>query len=464
MRCRYCGYEIPDGILYCEKCGGEVRIVPDYNPLDDMLAAHVKEALNNTGRNGRQNEGRRRANTGRTAAMGSDGRTAAMRSRDGRTAAMRADGRTAAMRGAGGRTAAMRSRDGRTAAMRTADGRTAAMRGTGGRTAAMRSGTRRGNTAMMQEETARRKQAERRKALKKKRRNVLLTLFLIFAAAAGGVAALYFTSYAGIVYLGNRALGAGEYMKATDYFQKAISRDKTKADAYEGLSKVYIAQNDLSEAESLFLGALDKQPENAELYRAAFEFYLDTKQPMGIPSLLSSADSKILEELPEYVVSEPEFSLDDKTVFDDVQQLTITSPDGVIRYTVDGSLPDTDSTEFKEPLQLSEGTNMIKAIAVNKNGVPSQTVEKQFVIELPIEDAPAVSPSTGQYDFAQSIEVKVPDEYEAFYTMDGTDPTTASDKYTGPIEMPKGETLFKAILVTKSGRVSGITTRNYVRE
>lgn len=424
MRCRYCGYEIPDGILYCEKCGGEVRIVPDYNPLDDMLAAHVKEALNNTGRNGRQNEGRRRVNTGRTAAMGSDGRTAAMRSRDGRTAAMRADGRTAAMR----------------------------------------SGTRRGNTAMMQEETARRKQAERRKALKKKRRNVLLTLFLILAAVAGGVAALYFTSYAGIVYLGNRALGAGEYMKATDYFQKAISRDKTKADAYEGLSKVYIAQNDLSEAESLFLGALDKQPENAELYRAAFEFYLNTKQPMGIPSLLSSADSKILEELPEYVVSEPEFSLDDKTVFDDVQQLTITSPDGVICYTVDGSLPDTDSTEFKEPLQLSEGTNMIKAIAVNKNGVPSQTVEKQFVIELPIEDAPAVSPSTGQYDFAQSIEVKVPDEYEAFYTMDGTDPTTASDKYTGPIEMPKGETLFKAILVTKSGRVSGITTRNYVRE
>lgn len=452
MRCRYCGYEIPDGILYCEKCGGEVRIVPDYNPLDDMLAAHVKEALNHTGRDGRRNEERRRANTGRTAAMRGNGRTAVMRS-DGRTSAMRGgDGRTAAMRG-NGRTAAMRS-GGRTAAMRP-NGRTSAMRGDS-RTAAMRTGNRRGNTARMQ--------AERRKALKKKRRNVLLVLFLILAAIAGGVIALYFTSYAGIVYLGNRALGAGEYMKATDYFQRAISKDKTKPDAYKGLSKVYIGQNDLSEAESLFLGALDKQPENAKLYRAAFEFYLDTKQPMGIPSLLSNADSKILEELPEYVVSEPEFSLDDKTVFDDVQQLTITSADGGIRYTVDGSLPDTDSAEFKEPLQLSEGTNVIKAIAVNKNGVPSQTVEKQFVIELPIEDAPAVSPSTGQYDFAQSIEVKVPDEYEAFYTMDGTDPTTASDKYTGPIEMPKGETLFKAILVTKSGRVSGITTRNYVRE
>lgn len=415
MRCRYCGYEIPDGILYCEKCGGEVRIVPDYNPLDDMLEAHVKDALNHTGQSRRQDKEQQR-------------------SRSGRTTVIRTDGRTAAIRTAGGRTAAMRT------------------------------GARCGNTARPRAEAVRRKQVKRKKALKRKRRNVLLILFLTLAAIAGGIAALYFTSYAGIVYLGNRALGAGEYTKATDYFRRALSKDKTKPDAYKGLSKVYIGQNDLSEAESLFLGALEKQPENAELYRAVFEFYLDTKQPMGIPALLSSADSKILEELPEYVVSEPEFSLDDKTVFDDVQQLTITSSDGKVCYTTDDSLPDTDSTEFKEPIQLSEGTNIIKAIAINKNGVPSQTVEKQFVIELPIEDAPAVSPSTGQYDYAQSIEVKVPDEYEAFYTMDGTDPTTASDKYTGPIEMPKGETLFKAILVTKSGRVSGITTRNYVRE
>ena len=101
---------------------------------------------------------------------------------------------------------------------------------------------------------------------------------------------------------------------------------------------------------------------------------------------------------------------------------------------------------------------------MNKEGVPSQTSEKEFVIELPIEDAPAVSPSTGQYDSARSIEIKVPEGYTAYYTIDGTDPTTASTPYKSALKMPKGETLFKAILVTKSGRVSGITTRNYVRE
>ena len=35
MRCRYCGQRIPEGELYCRHCGKEVRIVPDYNPLDD---------------------------------------------------------------------------------------------------------------------------------------------------------------------------------------------------------------------------------------------------------------------------------------------------------------------------------------------------------------------------------------------------------------------------------------------
>ena len=45
MRCTNCGYEIPDGELYCKRCGREIRIVPDYNPLDDVLAAQVKGGI-----------------------------------------------------------------------------------------------------------------------------------------------------------------------------------------------------------------------------------------------------------------------------------------------------------------------------------------------------------------------------------------------------------------------------------
>ena len=120
------------------------------------------------------------------------------------------------------------------------------------------------------------------------------------------------------------------------------------------------------------------------------------------------------------------------------------------------------SQKYTEPIQLDEGETVVKAMAVNKKGVPGLYEEKTYVIELPIEDAPAISPSTGQYSEETKIEIKVPDGYTAYYTMDGSTPTTASKKYTGPIDMPENDTLFKAILVNSNGRSSGVTTRNYI--
>lgn len=45
MRCRKCGAEIREGSLYCDMCGEEVRIVPDYSSLDEILAEHVRNEL-----------------------------------------------------------------------------------------------------------------------------------------------------------------------------------------------------------------------------------------------------------------------------------------------------------------------------------------------------------------------------------------------------------------------------------
>ena len=50
MKCRYCGKEIPEGALYCKACGREVFIVPEYNPLDDMLTEQIRDSIDGTGR------------------------------------------------------------------------------------------------------------------------------------------------------------------------------------------------------------------------------------------------------------------------------------------------------------------------------------------------------------------------------------------------------------------------------
>lgn len=318
---------------------------------------------------------------------------------------------------------------------------------------------------MISEKEQRRRQMERRKALKrKKRRKALIILAVLVVAAAAIGIVCYQNSYKGIVNKGYSAQKEKAYEKAETYFKKAISKKPEKADAYTGLSKVYIAQDELDKAEDVFLNAIDKQANNADLYEACVGFYMDTDQKMQIPVLLEDVADNVAERLGGYIIEGPSFSLDDKETFEEVQELTLKSDEAAVYYTTDGSEPDTESEKYKDSIHLEEGENIITAIAVNKEGVPSLPVKKTFTVELPVEDAPAVSPSTGQYSTATQIEIKVPDGYEAYYTMDKSEPTTASTKYEGPIDMPEGETIFKAILVNGKGRTSGVTTRNYMYE
>lgn len=87
----------------------------------------------------------------------------------------------------------------------------------------------------------------------------------------------------------------------------------------------------------------------------------------------------------DYVSSAPEFSLKEGT-YDEVQQVTLTSATGgTIYYTTDGSDPTESSTEYKEAVLLqSEGDTEIRAIAVNKKGIPSAVSSAKYSIEFPL--------------------------------------------------------------------------------
>ncbi len=316
-----------------------------------------------------------------------------------------------------------------------------------------------------EERARRKKKAQRAKEKKRKRRNrILLIALAVLILIVIVVVILYQTSYAGILGRGNRALEEGRYTDATGYFEQAVEKNDERPEAYSGIAKVYLAQNDPNAAEAVFTDVIEEQPDNADLYVALVQFYLDTEQQAKIPKLIEGTTGAVAKALSDYVVEGPEFSLDADEVYDEVQEVSLTcGEDLTIYYTDDGSDPTVlYGLPYEGPIQLGEGNNVIRAIAVDERGIPSLDEERTYVIEIPLEDAPAVSPSTGQYDTATKIEIKVPDGYTAYYTMNGVDPSTASTVYEGPIDMPEGETLFKAIVVSPTGRVSDITTRSYL--
>lgn len=448
--------------MFCPVCGAEVQIVPDYNPLDDVLAREVRGSVEGATRPlasddirryhrdiGAQNE-----NSTRVLSQGEMDRI-----REERRAALRRSGSQNQQGGSGRNTGRMRQGTG-IGRMRQ-DSETGRMRG------ASENGRNRQNQGAPRRspEERRRQQEKRLQAARRKRRNLLLFLFVMLVLIALGVYVIYQNSYTGVVRKGYRALQTDSYTEAENYFNRAITKDESRAEAYVGLSEIYIDQDDLDSAESVFLTALETQTSNVGLYRAVISFYMDTEQQAKISTLLENCeDSSVLEAVSDYVSKAPEFALEPGT-YDEVQEVALESETGgTIYYTTDGTDPTASSTKYTEPILLQdEGTTEIRAIAVNKNEIPSVVSSGTYTIEFPIASAPTVVPATGSYDEPAQITITVPDGYTAYYTLDGTTPTAESAKYTGPVTMPENQrTIFSAVLINdQNGKATAVTIRSY---
>ena len=144
--------------------------------------------------------------------------------------------------------------------------------------------------------------------------------------------------------------------------------------------------------------------------------------------------------------------------------MTLSASGETIYYTTDGTNPTSSSTKYTEPILLNEeGKTQIKRLPITKRKSQVWWSTKTYEIEFPVADAPVVTPSTGQYSTATQISITVPEGYTAYYTTDGsTADNSKSSLYTGPIEMPEGQTLFSTVLVGKTGKMTQITKRNYI--
>lgn len=158
--------------------------------------------------------------------------------------------------------------------------------------------------------------------------------------------------------------------------------------------------------------------------------------------LLSSENETLLSTYQGYIAREPEFSVNEG-YYTSIQPLKLTViGTGKIYYTMDGTDPSEDSPQYTAPIILDNGDYVIKAFFVNDKGVSSNVVSKEYHIENDEILPPEVNALSGRYAFPINIEV-VDEEDNIYYTMDGSDPTYLSLAYSGPIHMPLGKSTFK---------------------
>jgi hypothetical protein len=137
--------------------------------------------------------------------------------------------------------------------------------------------------------------------------------------------------------------------------------------------------------------------------------------------------------------------------------MTSSTPNAVIYYTTDGSVPSTASNLYAVPISLTV-TATVKAIAVSTGLLQSNVTSAAYVLSSQTAP-PNFSPAAGTYVSAQNVAF-TDDSANAtiYYTTDGSMPTHSSAVFSTPIPVTTTKTI-RAIAsstgLSDSGVVSG---------
>lgn len=300
---------------------------------------------------------------------------------------------------------------------------------------------------------------------------------LIIAGVAAGVALVIIivavslnkkskNNYDYYYQTGMKLYEEGNYGDASSYLSKASKENEGKKnlDLKYTLYKCYESSGNEDEAVSVLKDILsyDENYENA--VKALADIYYKREDADNLTKLIRKyQDGKCSNAVKNYIVKEPSASKESGSYDDDVE-LKFTCDSGcVVYYTTDGKEPDSKSTLYDgTAIKLETGTTRIKAVAVNSIGVYSNVVELEYVVEYGAPAAPDVTPVSGKYSAGEKIKINnIPDKCKAYYTTDGTTPTSSSTEYTGEFDMPSGNTVIAFVIINEHEQSSTVVKRNY---
>lgn len=292
---------------------------------------------------------------------------------------------------------------------------------------------------------------------------VLLVFALLILGAA--IQSNHSNSYDYQVEQAEKAYDKGDLEKAIEYYGNALALAPNDIEVRLALAEIYVEKKDYDSAIVLYQEVIDIDKKNKEACGKLIAIYEEQNRMDDILALSEIVDESLKELFADYLVTTPDFSLEEGT-FETVQTLQLSSADGYsIYYTMDGSDPIDRGTLYTEPIELSENNKeyTIRAVCMNDKKIYSEVVSKKYKIDIPAPDIPIVTPDGGDFGVETTVTVTVPDGCSAYYTWDGTTPTVYSTKYTQPITIPEGNNVLAVIIVDNTTNLSSEVYRgNFV--
>jgi subtilisin family serine protease len=164
-------------------------------------------------------------------------------------------------------------------------------------------------------------------------------------------------------------------------------------------------------------------------------------------------------------VATPTFGLSGGT-YTTAQSVTLatTTVGATIRYTVDGSTPNSSSPAYSGAIPVPLNTTMtIRAYATLSGYLDSATASATYVVTGTVA-TPTFSVPAGTYASVQSVALSTTTSGATiYYTTDGSTPTTSSFVYSGAISVPMNTTMTIKAFAAKAGWLdSSVASASYV--
>ncbi len=254
-----------------------------------------------------------------------------------------------------------------------------------------------------------------------------------------------------------------DYEQMLMHAQEAIDLAPNSSDArmliaraYEGMGNVQYEQEMLED-----LLALDSA--YAPAYELLIPLYEKEKDYDRIAELLLACkEQSVLDKYVDYLASPPQTSEEAGTYEQSVALKLIAAGAGKIYYTLDGSDPTENGREYMTPILLNSGHYTVKAVYENTYGIKSSVMQSEYYIDEISMGAPVILLESGTYSEPQYITVDIPDEeYQVYYTTDGSEPGMESTLYEGAIPLPLGDSIFAFVMYDEGGIPGEIAYARY---
>lgn len=261
------------------------------------------------------------------------------------------------------------------------------------------------------------------------------------------------------------AAARGEYGDAISYLEKAVLLDESNTDAAFLLSQYYGRNGMRADEIDALIRIIAQNPDyqkRDEVYDRLLAIYEEDKNYEGIAEILEDCDEgRIALKYNRYAAYPPNFNKEGGE-YDGIISITLEgNTGGTVYYTMDGTVPTEQSSEYKTPILLESGDYIISAVFVNAYGIMSEAASQSYTIALSMPDSPVINLDSGAYDEPALIEVFHEDGTKIYYTTDGSIPDKSSKRYNNPIEMPYGVSNFSFVAIDKSGSKSDVVSRSY---